>query len=95
MRTSIRKPNPNRDPKESYKLRTLIPLGSQQNLERPRLVARQADGCEEPPKPKQGRLFDFTVPLDTGRNVQIELKVDAMLGDDQIQRQMVSASKAK
>ncbi len=42
--------NPNRDPKESYKRRTLIPLASQQNLERPRLVAHQADGCEEPPK---------------------------------------------
>src|SRR5713101_3471514 len=48
MRTSIRKPNPNRHPKESYKRRTLIPLASQQNLERPRLVAHQADGCEEP-----------------------------------------------
>ena len=38
------------DPKESYKRRTLIPLASQQNLEGPRLVAHQADGCEEPPK---------------------------------------------
>src|SRR5260370_33859251 len=50
MRTSIRKPKPSRDPKESYKRRTLITLASQQNLERPRLVAHQADGCEEPPK---------------------------------------------
>jgi hypothetical protein len=50
MRTSIRRPNPNRDPKESDKRRILIPLASQQNLERPRLVAHQADGCEEPPK---------------------------------------------
>jgi hypothetical protein len=32
------------------KCRTLILLASQQNLERPRLVAHQADGCEEPPK---------------------------------------------
>ena len=45
-----KKSNPNGDPKESYKRRTLIPLASQQNLERPRLVAHQADGCEEPPK---------------------------------------------
>ena len=36
----ISKPNPNRGPKESYKRRTLILLASQQNLERPRFVAR-------------------------------------------------------
>jgi hypothetical protein len=54
MRTSIRKPNPNRDPKESYKRRTLIPLASQQNLERSCVVAHQADGCEEPPKLNDG-----------------------------------------
>jgi hypothetical protein len=29
-------------------MRTLIPLARQQNLERPRLVAHQANGCEEP-----------------------------------------------
>ena len=38
----------------------------------------------------QGRLFDFTVPLDTGRNVQIELKLDARLSEDQICRQIAS-----
>lgn len=50
MRTSIEKPNPNRDPEDSYKRQPRIPLASQQNLERPRLVAHQAYGCEEPPK---------------------------------------------
>src|SRR5216683_1153246 len=34
--------------KNMHNRRTLIPLASQQNLERPRLVAHQADGCEEP-----------------------------------------------
>lgn len=42
----------------------------------------------------QGRLFDFTVPLDKGRNVQIELKVDATLSDDQMRRQMAAAAGA-
>jgi hypothetical protein len=38
----------------------------------------------------QGRLFDFTVPLDTGRKVQIELKLDAKLDEDQLCRQIGS-----
>jgi hypothetical protein len=38
----------------------------------------------------QGRLFDFTVPLETGRKVQIELKLDANMGEDQICRQIAS-----
>jgi hypothetical protein len=38
----------------------------------------------------QGRLFDFTVPMNTGQNIQIELKLDARLGEDQICRQLTS-----
>jgi hypothetical protein len=38
----------------------------------------------------QKRLFDFTVPLETGQRVQIELKLDANLGEDQIGRQITS-----
>ena len=50
MRTSIRKPNPHRDPKESYKRRTLIPLACQSDLERARVVAHQTHCAEYAPK---------------------------------------------
>jgi hypothetical protein len=38
----------------------------------------------------QGRLFDFTVLMDTGQRVQIELKLDAKLSKDQMCRQIAS-----
>jgi hypothetical protein len=36
---------------------------------------------------RQGRLFDITVVMEGGKEVRIELKLDAVLGRDQLQRQ--------